>query len=197
MFIFMSFIAVIFYLNSFDLSQHQYYLINCSLYYFFSSEKCAPYIYFPFDNTVKDVNGKTASGGSNAWIRKTDPAAIGGGAVYFNGRRQVIAWALNNMEFRSNFTLHFRFKLDVLKTSASQRIALIDNSDCDKEATFGVALLTSSDRTGTVHGGFRLKNGEAVTINSPELVSILPFNRRKLGEPLPSGTKHSYDVWPF
>ncbi|XP_041368502.1 uncharacterized protein LOC121382889 [Gigantopelta aegis] len=89
------------------------------------------------------------------------------------------------MEFRSNFTLHFRFKLDVLKTGDSQRIALIDNSDCDKEATFGIAVLTSSDRTGSVHGGFRLKNGEAVTINSPDIslatwheVVLLKFGMR-------------------
>ncbi|XP_050397025.2 protein PIF [Patella vulgata] len=130
---------------------------------------CDPYIYFPFDINIKDKMGKTASGGLNTWIRTSEPAAVGGGAVYFDGKRQVIAWAMNNMEFKSNFTLSFRFKADLVGPGGEERYALVDNSDCAKEATFGVALLKTSPKTGTIHGGFRLKNGEAVTTSSDEL----------------------------
>ncbi|KAK7489520.1 hypothetical protein BaRGS_00019154, partial [Batillaria attramentaria] len=51
----------------------------------------------------------------------------------------------------------------------SPKYALVDNSDCDKEATFGVALLRTSHRHGTIHGGFRLKNGMAFTASSGDL----------------------------
>ncbi|XP_067656905.1 protein PIF-like [Haliotis asinina] len=131
--------------------------------------KCEPYIYFPFDHNVKDKLGRTASGGIDSWIQRSEPASVGGGSVYFNGHRQVIAWALNNMEFKSNFTLYFRFKADFKQSQKGERFALVDNSDCEKEATFGIALLRSGPKAGSVHGGFRLKNGQAVTTSSREI----------------------------
>lgn len=61
----------------------------------------------------------------------------------------------------------------MLSTRLHHRYALVDNSDCDKEATFGVALLRTSHKQGTVHGGFRLKNGMAFTASSGDLVGCL------------------------
>ncbi|KAK7109777.1 hypothetical protein V1264_013762 [Littorina saxatilis] len=132
---------------------------------------CEPYFYFPFNVNIKDVVGKTAAGGS-ADIRRSEAKAVGGGAAYFRGNQQVVAWAMNNMELRSNFTLYFRFKalLPDQQGRQDERYALVDNSDCDKEATFGVALLRTTHRRGTVHGGFRLKNGMAFTASSGELL---------------------------
>lgn len=135
------------------------------------NEKCEPYFYFPFDVNLKDFTSRTATGGS-AEIRRGDPNAVGGGAAYFRGQQQVVAWAMNNMDLKSNFTLYFRFKsmLPDHHDTRHQRFALVDNSDCDKEATFGVALLRTTHRRGTVHGGFRLKNGLAFTASSGELM---------------------------
>ncbi|XP_025095946.1 uncharacterized protein LOC112564972 isoform X2 [Pomacea canaliculata] len=114
-------------------------------------EPCEPYIHFPFDVNIKDSKGHTASGG-NADIKRSDTSATGGGTAHFRGDQQVVAWAMNNMEFRSNFTLSFRFKslLPDYQSADDERYALVDNSDCDKEATFGVALLRTSHKQGTV-----------------------------------------------
>ncbi|XP_076461648.1 protein PIF-like [Babylonia areolata] len=135
-----------------------------------SDEKCEPYIWFPFDVDIKDQEGRTASGG-NADVSTSQRGAVGRGAAHFAGNQKVVAWAMNNMEFRSNFTLTFRFKADLPdpKGTESLRYALVDNSDCDKEATFGVALLTAPQNRASVHGGFRLKNGRAFTASSERL----------------------------
>nr|KAG5701631.1 hypothetical protein BaRGS_019320 [Batillaria attramentaria] len=132
--------------------------------------RCEPYIRFPFDANTKDETGRTASGG-NADIRRGGAEVVGDGTAYFRGQHQVVAWAMNNMEFRSNFTLSFRFMamLPDYQAAQDERYALVDNSDCDKEATFGVALLRTSHRHGTIHGGFRLKNGMAFTASSGDL----------------------------
>ncbi|KAL8607130.1 hypothetical protein ACOMHN_009524 [Nucella lapillus] len=165
-----------------------------------SPESCGPYIWFPFDSGLEDRQGNTASAG-NADVIPALQGSLGGGAAFFGGGQKVVVWAMNNMEFRSNFTLTFRFRSELppdTRSTDTKRYALIDNSDCDKEATFGVALLVSPQGSATVHGGFRLKNGRAYTASSKNLVvdrwhDVVMMKHGPRAELLVDGVRHPID----
>lgn len=102
--------------------------------------------------------------------------ATGGKAAYFDGKSKLTVWALNNMEFGSQFALTFRFKADGPTYRKDNRydrnlpVALVDNSDCDRNATFGIAL-SSDGVSGTVFGGFLLEDSSIITRNVANIVS--------------------------
>ncbi|XP_064603644.1 uncharacterized protein LOC135469053 [Liolophura sinensis] len=137
----------------------------------FSTEvECLPFFYFPLDTDFRDKTyNDLRTGDVNVKIQAA-AGATGGKAAYFDGKSKLTVWALNNMEFGSHFALTFRFKADGPTYRKDNRydrnlpVALVDNSDCDRNATFGIAL-SSDGVSGTVFGGFLLEDSSIITRN--------------------------------
>ncbi|XP_029645142.1 uncharacterized protein LOC115219174 [Octopus sinensis] len=124
-------------------------------------KRCEPFIHLPFDKDWKDYSKYPKGTGARSVTILPIEGASGSSAAFFNDS-SVTVWALNNMFFGSNFTLSFRFR-PVEKTNG--RFALVDNSDCDKSATFGVAY-ERTETSRTIYGGFILNDESVVRLQA-------------------------------
>lgn len=127
-----------------------------------AAAKCDPFIYLPFDIDWNDYSKHPKGVGANSLEIIPIEGAVGGTAAYFDGTSSATVWALNNMHFGSNFTITFRFRSS---TQNNGQFALVDNSDCEKSATFGVAL-DQTAASSVLYGGFILEDNSVVRLNA-------------------------------
>lgn len=145
----------------------EYFIVEFAL---TGDEFCEPYVNIPLTDNLLD-NGPNSKSVMSRGVQLVDLPGERGRSAEFKGNGKITVMALNNMDFLSSFALAFRFRSS--EEMVQGNYALIDNSDCNKNATFGVALVKGSQNRETIVGGFILTDGSFIRTDGITVVRLV------------------------